>query len=236
MKKLAIMQPYIFPYIGYFQLINAVDKFVFYDDVNFIKQGWIARNQYLNKNEASYFVIPLDSASSFRSINEIKVDQNKYSFWRNKILKALKQNYGKAPYYAVTYELIDEILSKDNRYISQLAMSSVRRVCQSLNIKTDFELSSEAYPATVQLGRIERIIELCKRNQSESYINAIGGTELYQKEEFEKWGIRLNFLKTGNIEYNQFKNSFVPNLSIIDVMMFNSPAEIRKMLNNYQLI
>lgn len=236
MKKLAIMQPYIFPYIGYFQLINAVDKFIFYDDVNFIKQGWIARNQYLNKNEASHFVIPLDSASSFRSINEIKVDQNKYSFWRNKFLKALKQNYGKAPYYAATYELVDEILSKDNRYISQLAISSVRRVCQSLNINTNFELSSEAYPATVQLGRLERIIELCKRNQSDSYINAIGGIELYQKEEFEKGGIILSFLKTNKIKYKQFKNAFVPNLSIIDVMMFNSPSAIKEMLNEYNLV
>ena len=236
MKKVAIMQPYIFPYIGYFQLIRAADLFVFYDDVNFIKQGWIARNRYLNSDKATYFVIPLQGISSFKKINEINVDEKKYGIWVKKFLKSLSQNYGKAPYFSAVIELVKEVLFTDQKSISRIAINSVKTVSDYLGLQVEFNISSEVYPTTMDLGRMERITKICELKRSKTYINAIGGTGLYQKDEFKQRGIDLHFLQTDKLEYEQFKKPFVPGLSIIDVMMFNHPEEIKKMLDKYKLI
>jgi len=235
-KKVAIMQPYIFPYIGYFQLIRAVDVFVFYDDVNFIKQGWIARNQYLNNNEAANFIIPLHALSSFKKINEIYIDKRKYPFWSNKFLKTLTQNYSKAPHFSTIFKLVRNVLLSDNKSIAIMAINSVKTVSRYLGLEDNYDISSEAYSSSIELGRMERIVKICELNRSKTYINAIGGTGLYQKDEFKIFGIDLRFLQTDMIEYDQFKKPFVPDLSIIDVLMFNSPEEIAGMLNNFKLI
>ena len=236
MKKVAIMQPYIFPYIGYFQLIGAVDVFVFYDDVNFIKQGWIARNRYLNNGQATYFIIPLQGAGSFKKINQINVDERKYRFWITKFLKSLTQNYSKAPYFSPAMDLIKEVLLSDQKAISQISVSSVKKVADYLGLQVEFKISSEVYPATADLGRMDRITKICELNGSKTYINAIGGTELYRKDEFKQRGIDLYFLQTDKLTYEQFKKPFIPDLSVIDVLMFNSPEEVRKMLDKYTFI
>ncbi len=233
--KIAIMQPYIFPYIGYFQMIKAVDKFVFYDDVNFIKKGWINRNRILVNGDDFLFTVPLTKISQNNLINESKVNKETYQDWKAKFFQTLNTNYKKAPFYQETFPLIQKILHSNYQTISELAIKSVTEIADYLDIQTDFIVSSEKY-SNKGMERQERLIDICKQEKSTHYINALGGQELYQKEDFLIDGIKLNFIKILQIEYKQFNNEFVPWLSIIDVLMFNSKQEVKEMLNKYELI
>ena len=228
--KLAIMQPYFFPYIGYFQLVNAVDKFVFYDDVNYINRGWINRNKVLLNDKDHLITVPLAGASQNRKICEIETHSK-----QDKLLKKLSHAYHKAPYYKQVWPLVESIINYPTNKINILAAQSVIMVCNYLQINTLFEFSSLDYYNTGQLAKAERLIEICKINNATTYVNAIGGESLYNKEYFSNKGIKLLFLKPGNIEYKQFHNDFVGHLSIIDVLMFNSISQTRSFLSNHQL-
>lgn len=224
------MQPYFFPYIGYFQLINAVDKFVIYDDVNFIKGGWINRNRIL-LNDAAFMVnIPMIGASSFKRINEIYIGKNK-----EKILSTIQQAYKKAPYYNIIYPLMSEIITHDNDNLALFITNSIIKVSEYLQINTEIILSSDIKKNN-ELKAQEKVMAICKELGATLYLNAIGGQELYSKDKFAENGMTLNFIKTRPIIYSQYKNQFIPWLSIIDVLMFNSPDVIHKMLYNYDLI
>lgn len=229
--KIAVMQPYFFPYIGYFQMIKAVDTFVFYDDVNFIKNGWINRNRILINGQASYFTLQLKDASSFKLINEISFNDN-----RKKLLKSVVVSYSKAPYFREVFDLIERCLYIEALGVSTIAINSVIEVANYLNLHTTFEVSSEKYVETKGLDRAQRLIEICKINNANTYINAIGGATLYDKGFFKQYNIELSFINPKKIVYQQFKNDFVPWLSIIDVLMFNSTREVQIMLDNYELI
>lgn len=233
--KIAIMQPYIFPYIGYFQMIKAVDKFVFYDDVNFIKQGWVNRNRILNSKTDFIFVVPIEKISSFTLINETRIKQNLYQNWIQKFLKTIQLNYGKAPYFESIFELIQTILNQNKETISDLAILSITEISKFLEIKTEFIISSEKYQNS-ELERQARLIDICKQENASQYINAIGGQVLYTKDAFAKEGIQLNFIKSLAIEYKQFDHEFVSWLSILDVLMFNSKEEVKKMLTQFELV
>jgi len=233
--KIAVMQPYIFPYIGYFQMIHAVDKFVFYDDVNFIKQGWINRNRVLVSGKDYLFTIPIENASSFATINETHINLALYDRFKTKFLQTLGLNYKKAPYFPEVISLVEQILESPSVTIAQLAIKSIVATTDYLEMEKQFCISSEVYQ-NKGLDRYERLIDICKREKATQYINAIGGQDLYRKEDFEREGIQLNFIKTLPIAYKQFKNEFVPWLSIIDVLMFNSKQEVKDFLNNYELI
>ena len=227
------MQPYIFPYVGYFQLINAVDKFVIYDDVNFINKGWINRNRILNNGKDSLFSIPLKEASQNKLINEIEVNWD--GVWKSKFLKTLEQCYKKAPYYQEVLTVIEQTLNVDNEPISKVIENNLRLICHYLDIKTEI-ISSSAIYQNSHLKAQERILDICLQEETTQYINPIGGLELYDKDFFESKNISLNFIKSKSIEYPQFKNDFVPWLSIIDVLMFNSKDKIKEFLDNYELV
>lgn len=235
--KIAIMQPYLFPYIGYFQLIKAVDKFIVYDDVNFIKQGWINRNSILVQNKSYLFTLPLNNQSSFSKINEVKISDKFYESWKMKFLRTIEQSYKKAPFFSDSLMLIKEILNgtEENLTISSYNTSCLKIMCTYLDINTEIVDSSSIY-SNSDLNGQNRILNICLREEALQYINPIGGLELYDGEAFKNIGVELNFLKTDSIIYNQFGKEFVPFLSIIDVLMFNSPQEINVMLNNYKLI
>jgi hypothetical protein len=234
--KIAIMQPYIFPYIGYFQLINAVDKFVFYDDVNYIKGGWINRNRIVVNGKENIFTIPLNDASSFRTIEETEINQKLYPKWERKFLMTIQQTYHKAPFYKDTYDLIYSIFSQKQSSISELAISSIKAVSNYLEISTVFDKSSTTYSYTKGINKADRIIKICDLNNVITYINPIGGEELYQKDYFKENGVDLLFMKNKISSYPQFDNSFISGLSIIDVLMFNSKEEIKEMCTQYTLI
>ncbi|NQU81513.1 MAG: WbqC family protein [Bacteroidetes bacterium] len=231
--KIAIMQPYLFPYIGYFQLMNAADKFVVYDDVTYIKSGWINRNRILVNNREHMFTIPLKNASSNILIKDIQISLN--DKWINKLLKTLDQNYKKAPYFEEIFSLVSRIINIKTKYIRDMHLRSFQLINQYLGIETSVIETSNIYNNQYMKGK-QRVIDICHQENAKHYINPIGGQELYEKELFMKNGIKLSFLKTEEINYPQFESDFVPWLSVIDVMMFNSLEIIQNMLNQYELI
>lgn len=227
------MQPYIFPYIGYFQLINAVEKFIILDDVNFINRGWINRNKIINNGREYLFTIPLKKKSQNKLINTLYISDD--YIWKKKFLKTLENSYKKAMFYDDVIELITRIIKYDEKNLSKYIYNSIVEVCSFLNIETKYVETSAIYPKKT-LKSEKRIIDICLIEKAENYINPIGGQDIYNKENFCKNNIELFFLKTNKIDYKQFTNNFIPSLSIIDVMMFNGKEEIKKMLNNYELI
>ena len=230
----AVMQPYLFPYIGYFQMINAVDVFVFYDDVNFIKGGWINRNRMLINGSEKLFTVPLKDASSFKLIREIEVNTELPAY--SKLLTTIGQSYKKAPFFPDVFPMIEKVFRSQNSTIADLAMLSIQAVNDYLGITTVLKRSSVDFAQTKDLQRAERLIAICKQAGAEKYINAVGGQELYAKEYFATKGIDLKFIKSEPIDYKQFDNDFVPWLSIIDVLMFNSVEEIHKLLNKFEIL
>lgn len=230
------MQPYIFPYIGYFQLIKSVDVFVFYDDVNYIKQGWINRNKILVSGKELLYTIPLKDAGSFVTIRETQISQKLFIKWRAKFLRTLEQSYKKAPYFEEVYKIIADVLKIDFTSIADLAYESIIKISNYIGLTTKFVCSSSNYSDTKLLDRESRLIEIIKRNNAVCYINPIGGQDLYKKESFFKNGIELYFIKSKQVIYKQFDNEFVPWLSIIDVLMFNRPDEVNSMLDQFELL
>ncbi|NOH80822.1 WbqC family protein [Vibrio sp. RE86] len=231
--KLAIMQPYFMPYIGYFQLINSVDKFIIYDDVNYIKRGWINRNRFLINSTPKLLSVPLKNASQNKLILDINI--NDQSLWKTKFLKSINLAYKKAPYFDEVYALIEDVFQCNNNNLSFFVANSIVSICRYLGIGTDIVLSSAIYN-NAELSGQQRIIDICLREKASVYINPINGTELYDNEIFNQNGIELKFIKSDSFEYQQFGSEFHPWLSIIDVMMFNSPSEINDFLKKYRLI
>lgn len=229
---LGIMQPYFFPYLGYWQLINAVDTYVVYDDVAYIKGGWINRNNILVNGKANLITLSLENSSSFKNINEINIIQNGKN--AEKILKTIQNVYKKAPYFTQVMPILENLFL-NNSTISTLNYNSIIEINKYLGINTKVILSSELEKDN-SLKAQDKVIHINKLLGSDTYINAVGGQELYDRVAFKNEGIELKFLKMRDIKYQQFKNEFVPNLSIIDVMMFNSPETIREMLNDYELL
>jgi hypothetical protein len=233
--KIGIMQPYLFPYLGYFQLINAVDYFVVYDDVQYIKNGWINRNKIqLNRNPILFtFGVKRDAMTLH--INQRFYSEDKYYSSKENFLKTLYISYLKAPHFEEVNELIADILNNENLNISEFNTNSLRKLCNYMNINTHFILSS-SLERTKGLKAQEKIIEINKSLGSHCYINAIGGLELYSPEKFDENGIRLKFIRMHDIKYHQFNKIFIPNLSIVDVLMFNSQEKIEDLLNDYELV
>lgn len=232
-KKIGIMQPYFFPYIGYWQLIKAVDEFVIYDDVNYIKQGWINRNNILLNGNKHLITLPLDKASSFQLINQVKITSN--DNLKQKLLRTIEQAYKKAPYFDNVFSIIQAVVMEESCFISNALINQFKLVNNYLDIKTKLIVSSDITKDN-ELKAQDKVIHICKLLSGTDYINAIGGQELYSKSDFEQNKLKLNFIKTKDINYLQFKNEFVPSLSIIDVMMFNSPEKINEMLDKYELL
>lgn len=231
--KIGIMQPYFLPYIGYWQLLNAVDKYIIYDDVNYINRGWINRNRILLNSKDKMITLSLKEVSQNKLIKEIELLNNEKE--REKLLKTISQSYKKAPFYDEVYPLIEEILNFKEINLGKFLENSIKKIIEYLEINTTILISSEIEKDNMLKGK-NKILDICKNLGASEYYNAIGGQELYSYEEFNKEEIKLKFLKSGNIEYRQFKNEFIPNLSIIDVMMFNSKEKIKEFLNNYTLI
>lgn len=230
---IGIMQPYFIPYIGYFQLINAVDIYVIYDDVNYIKGGYVNRNSILIEGKAKYINVELKKASQNKHINEIEITNNMEH--NKKLLKTIERNYKKAPYYEVVYKIFSDILNREYSSLADINVFSIKVICEYLNVSTRIVLSSEI-DKNNDLRAQDKIIDICKRLGADKYYNAIGGRKLYDVDEFLKNNIELRFIKSRDITYKQFDNKFVSNLSILDVMMFNSPEKIKEYLEMYDLV
>jgi len=235
--KLGAMQPYLFPYIGYYQLISAVDKYVIDDNVQYIQRGWINRNRILIQGKAHFFIFSIKGKR--QAAHTLKINERFFSdaFEQEKqmFFKKLHHAYSRAPYYGPVIDLIHDIMRFPETNIAKFITRSIIGVCRYLQITTPFYLASQI-PNPQGLRAADRVIDMNKRMSATQYINAIGGVPLYSRSQFAQHGIKLNFLKTREIIYGQFKKEFVPDLSIIDVMMFNPKTEIRKFLSAYDFV
>lgn len=231
--KLAIMQPYFLPYIGYFQLISAVDLFIVYDNIKYTKKGWINRNRMLQNGKDVMFSLPLKGDSDYLDVcqRELSTDFN-----RNRLLNQFKGAYQRAPYFEQAFPLIEEIVHHDNANLFQFLQHCIVKTCQRLGITTEIKNSSEI-DIDHTLKNQEKVLALCEAVGATTYVNAIGGMELYSKDTFRGKGIDLKFIQSNPFEYPQLGNAFVPWLSIIDVMMFNPLETIQSCIStNYELI
>ncbi|MCL2050594.1 MAG: WbqC family protein [Lachnospiraceae bacterium] len=230
--RVAIMQPYLFPYIGYYQLMNAVDKFILLDSVNYIKKGFINRNYILVNGTKHLFTINIKNKSQNTLIKDILLDNEDEN--KERFLKSIYLSYKKAPYFEQIYPMITKIVNKKHERIVELILSSIYLINDYLGISTSIVPTSIGYNNGLK-GQ-ERIIDICKKEKASHYINPGGGISLYEQDLFNENGLKLSFLKTNPIKYKQYNNDFVPNLSIIDVLMFNSPETIAGFLKEYELI
>jgi hypothetical protein len=231
--KLAIMQPYLFPYIGYIQLLAEVDTFILYDDVAYINRGWVNRNKLLVNGQEYLFTIPLVGASQNKLINEIDIEHP--DRWRGKLIRTIEQSYKKAPHYESVMALIEDSLPTQPMLLSVFIAHSLQKIASFLDIKTTIIESSIIYN-NQHLKAQERILDICKQTGASHYINPIGGTELYSKEIFAQHDIQLNFIQSKKTAYPQLKNEFVPWLSVIDVLMFNDQPQTTALLNQFELV
>jgi hypothetical protein len=233
-KKVAIMQPYFLPYIGYFQLINAVDEFIIYDNIQYTKKGWINRNRILDNGSDKLFTVPLKKDSDYLDV----VDRKLSDTWdkdRKKLINSLYTLYHKAPYFEEAYSIVTECLLDDENNLFNFILNSLNRVNKYLDIETSIVISS-SIGVDHSLKSQDKVIAICKAEKATTYINAIGGMDLYSKTVFESNELELKFIKSHSITYDQFDGAFVPWLSIVDVMMFNSKDTIKEYLNSYTLI
>lgn len=233
--RLAIMQPYFFPYIGYWQLIHAVDQFVFYDDVQYMRRSYMTRNKILLHSKPHSFTLPVQKAGQKALIREVYIDTKEFDQWRDKFLQSLYHAYGKAPYFKQVYPLIEGLLNSPTPKLHSFLKLCIREVMKYLKITTK-TVSSNDINYDRRGTAEEKIISICKQCKADTYINPIGGRELYQNSIFEEQGIKLNFLHTEPRPYPQFDLSFRSHLSIIDMLMFLSKEEVADQLNDFQLI
>ena len=228
------MQPYLFPYIGYFQLIKAVDEFVVYDNIEYTKKGWINRNRILSNGADTYISFPIKKDSDFLLIKERYLSEN-WKMERKKLLNRIIESYRKAKNFESVFPTIERIITFEENNLFDYILNSLFILKSYLGINTILKISS-SIKIDHSLKGERKVVEICKNREASTYINPIGGLALYSKEFFRMNGIELKFLKSFDFSYDQFKNEFVPWLSIIDVMMFNSKEEISDILNLYSIL
>ncbi|MDF1594395.1 MAG: WbqC family protein [Desulfobacterales bacterium] len=231
--KIAVMQPYFFPYIGYWQLIHAVDHFVIYDDVNYIKGGWINRNRILINEKPSYITVPLHKASSFKRICDTVLQPS--PFWRKNLVKTVEMNYRKAPYFEEVFPIVADLIRFEVENLSDYLVYQLKTLSKFMGINTHFRETSRYYGNSALHGQA-RILDICKREAATVYINLQGGQALYERNAFTQFGVELKFIKPATLEYKQFGSGHVPWLSIIDVLMFNPTRRFQTLLNSYNLL
>lgn len=230
MKTLGVMQPYLFPYLGYYQLVMAVDKFVFYDDVTFIKGGYINRNNILANGKAQRFTVAVPGSSSNIKIRDLNFDVNV-----KKVLRSIEQSYNKAPYFQDVYQLIEETLQDKNRNVAHICSNSIKKVFEYLETEKEFYNSSDiGYDRSMSAA--DKLIAMSHIFDTQQYINTPGGRDLYDRTYFSNYGITLSFIEMRSCIYDQPTSEFISHLSMIDVLMWNSKKDVRQLLTKYEIV
>lgn len=225
------MQPYLLPYIGYWQLLAAVDRFVVYDNIQYTKRGWINRNRFLRNGTDAMFTVPVKAGSDFLDIRERSIADD---FDPGTILRSIGAAYRKAPFFSETLSVVDQALEAPSRNLFEYLLHGMRIVARHLGIETPIVVSSSV-PIDHGLRAQQKVIAMCRALGADTYYNPTGGRDLYSKEDFARNGIALGFVQSRTTPYAQFGEAFVPALSIVDVMMFNEPAVVRSMLGHYEV-
>ena len=236
------MQPYFFPYLGYFQLISAVDGMLLYSHVNYIKRGWVNRNRVLARARGPVYVtVPVRDASSHRIIGDVEIDNS--TPWKSTMLNSIYHEYRRSPHFHQVYTFLEALLTRPYEKLDLLNIDTVRAVVSLLGINTNVSVANENHIAMERVlentpsaeRKTQRILELCRHEKASTYLNPVGGKLLYDKDVFRRNGVELQFLESIPTPYLQSAPGFVPHLSIIDVL-FNCGVEgTRQLLDNYQL-
>ena len=227
------MQPYFLPYIGYFQLMNTVDEFVVYDNIEFTKKGWINRNRILVNGKDAYITLPLKKDSDFLHIKD-RYLADVWSSEKTKMLNKITESYRKASNYNNAFPIIEKCINFEGENLFGFILNSLNVIKEYLYIPTPLTLSS-TIPINHNLKAEKKVIEICKERKANNYINPIGGIEIYNRNDFKEQSLALHFIRANEVIYKQFNNDFVPWLSILDVIMFNSKEETKKMLELFSL-
>jgi hypothetical protein len=231
--KLAIMQPYFFPYIGYWQLMHAADRFVIYDDVNFIKNGWINRNRVLINGAPTYITVPLFQSSSFKKICDTGIQPT--SVWRNKLSKMVENTYRRSLYFDEVFPVIDAVIRHETENLADFLSNQLKSLASFMSIDTEIVSSSRIY-GNAELSGQDRILDICSIERAAVYINPQGGQVLYDKNTFSNNGIDLRFIVMQPLPYKQKTEIFVPSLSIVDGLMEVGPLGMKTYLDAFDLI
>ena len=245
MMKAGIMQAYFFPYVGYFQLIDASDVFILYEHVAFRKKSWITKNRIFDKSRKLPvdITIPVNKKSSYKQIIDISI---RNTDWKRVLLKQIYFNYKKALYFEEVYPLLEKLINIENEKVHTYNSEIIKGVCSYLNITTRIKANNEEFlelekdleNSDLPQNEIKsaRIIEICKNQNADTYINPSGGTNLYNKPYFKRNNLSLFFMNTKEFKYNQFGLDFEPHLSIIDVLMHNGKEGSKSIIKKYSLI
>ncbi|MGX9134414.1 WbqC family protein [Rummeliibacillus sp. JY-2-4R] len=218
--KVALMQPYFFPYLGYFQLINSVDEFVIFDNAQFVRRSWITRNRILNAHKENVYIkVPVHKSSRKTKIKEIIINND--TNWKEKIIQQLLY-YRNAPNFQRVLKFVEECFAIEENNISIFNTLLLKKTCNLLNINTEISVLSEKMPGINEADTADEWgIKVSKALNASTYINAIGGKEFYNQQKYKEYGLDIHFIDPIINPYEQFNNQFIPDLSIIDVMMFN---------------
>ena len=246
------------PYLGYFQAIAAVDKYILYDNLAYIVNGWVNKNRIRQRNNPpSWIIVPIKQKSSYTLIADTQIDNSKP--WKKKMLASIKLAYAKADYKDEIMSLMEDIFAENYETISDLNCKSIIKICKFLDIQTEIVADRNPYleiekglklvedgdysafpymNLTHPIKKVARVFAISRYEGADHFVNAIGGTELYSKEEFARYGIKLDFIQMHEIRYPQkcVDDSFEPYLSIIDVLMHNGKEKTKQLLNEYTLV
>lgn len=234
LRTVSMMQPYLFPYLGYFQLIAHSDVFVLGDDLQYVKASWINRNRVLVNGQPKLVTLPLRKGGQFDPINERWLCDD-FPREAQKLLRTLELAYARAPHQEQVITLIRQILGHPERNLARFAEHSIRCICAYLQITTSIRIGSElGLPA--RMDKQERVIRIAKKLNADRYINPIGGMPLYCPALFRAQGLSLRFLRMDDLSYPQLNQAFVPSLSIIDVLMFNNQSDTQALLKRFSLL
>jgi len=226
--RIAVMQPYLFPYLGYFQLIRSCDEFVLYDDVQYKKHSWVNRNCLLLAGKRHRFTVPVLGASLTKTFNDVRFDN------RESVLTTIRYAYAKAPHFGSVFPILVNIFEYSDRTVAAFIRNSLTEILRYIGISRRLTMSSDLAIAPSFRGQ-PRVLEICRLKEATEYVNSTGGKALYDPQEFSEAGISLRFLHPDRVEYNQFGGPFIDNLSIIDVLMFNEPSLVAHYTERFSL-
>lgn len=232
--RIAIMQPYFLPYIGYWQLMNSVDGFVLYDDIKYTKKGWINRNRFLLNEKPATFSIPLRNDSDALDIRDRELSES-FRLEKEKMVRRIDAAYRNAPYFEEGRSVLSEILSSYEKNLFRFLYASVECVRARLDINCEIVASSVLKIPRYLKGQ-DRVMATCKAMGATSYVNPIGGKHLYEPNRFSSEGIELQLLRNSDPHYAQFGMDFVPSLSILDRLMFQGGGGVREVLDRVKLV
>ena len=223
------MQPYFFPYIGYFQLMSAVDAFVVYDNIKYTKKGWINRNRLLSNGMDAVFSLPLANASDQCQVFERSLAAN---YQADKIMRQMTGAYQKAPFFSATQALVAKVCQYSNHNLFAFLNHGLHQTAEHLGIAAPMIRSSDIAVDHSLQGQ-DKVLAICQALGADTYVNSIGGQSLYSKDAFRSRNVDLKFLQPKPLVYPQLGNSFVPWLSIIDVLMFNPLHDVQSWVANH---